>query len=319
MHISRLTDKLVYKEFCSQHKDIPVFSQYWWLDALCGSEQWDILAVYEGVKIIATMPYITKKKFGFTICSQPLLTQTLGPYLIYPLKADYGSRLSYEKKILTLFIQALPKFDFFIQNFHHSVTNWLPFHWAGFSQTTRYTYVIEDLSDFEQVVSNFSYSKRKTLKKARENLVIKYEMDPLVFYQHHKCSLAAMGVKINYQYSVFERLFKAGLSNNAVEIIAAFDQDNALHAALFIVWDSKTSYNLISSIDPRFRSSGASSLIVEAALLSASKRLQSFDFEGSMNESIEMSFRQFGAKQIPYFTINKFNNKFLHLLKIFKK
>ena len=41
-----------------------------------------------------------------------------------------------------------------------------------------------------------------------------------------------------------------------------------------------------------------------------------FDFEGSMNESIENSYRKFGTVQVPYFAISKIitKNLFFHLL-----
>lgn len=41
---------------------------------------------------------------------------------------------------MNYFIDNLPKFDYFNMNFHYSITNWLPFYWRGFKQTTRYTY-----------------------------------------------------------------------------------------------------------------------------------------------------------------------------------
>ena len=36
-----------------------------------------------------------------------------------------------------------------------------------------------------------------------------------------------------------------------------------------------------------------------------SNKTQIYDFEGSMNENIESSFKEFGAEQVPYFRIIK--------------
>jgi len=81
-----------------------------------------------------------------------------------------------------------------------------------------------------------------------------------------------------------------------------------LHAALFIVWDENCAYNLISTINPKFRSSGASSLVFWEAIKHMSTKSKLFDFEGSMDKNIEESFREFGSTQIPYFRIRKFNS-----------
>ena len=73
-----------------------------------------------------------------------------------------ASKLSYEKEIIFEIDDKLKELgiDYYNQNFHYSFLNWQPFYWKGYSQTTRYTYVIRDLSDLRTVFSNFSKSKR---------------------------------------------------------------------------------------------------------------------------------------------------------------
>lgn len=77
------------------------------------------------------------------------------------------------------------KIGYYNQNFHYSISNWLPFYWKGFRQTTRYTYVIEDISDIENVFKNFDYSKKKNINKARKTVRIKYDLSAQEFYEHH--------------------------------------------------------------------------------------------------------------------------------------
>ena len=62
------------------------------------------------------------------------------------------------------------------------------------------------------------------------------------------------------------------------------------------------------TITPEFRSSGATSLVFWEAIKLMSTKTKVFDFEGSMSENIENSFRQFGTTQVPYFRINKYNS-----------
>ena len=40
------SNKEKYKELCKAN-DVPLFSQYYWLDAVCGSNNWDVIVVEE--------------------------------------------------------------------------------------------------------------------------------------------------------------------------------------------------------------------------------------------------------------------------------
>ena len=142
-----LTNREKYIKFCKKEKNIPIFSKSWWLDALCKEKNWGVALVENGNGIMASMPYYIKKKMIFTIITMPKQTQTMGPYIKYPDGQKYEKRLSFEKKIINELIAQLPKVDMFIQDFHYNITNWLPFYWAGYKQSTSYTYVIEDISD----------------------------------------------------------------------------------------------------------------------------------------------------------------------------
>jgi len=62
---------------------------------------------------------------------------------------------------------------------------------------------------------------------------------------------------------------------------------------------------------PDLRNSGATSLCMWEAIQFAATVTKSFDFEGSMLETVERFFRAFGAKQTPYFAISKINSKLL--------
>ena len=50
----------------------------------------------------------------------------------------------------------------------------------------------------------------------------------------------------------------------------------------------------------------------------ALKNSKIYDFEGSMIRGIELYFRSFGARQIPYFEISKVNSKFYQIIDFIK-
>jgi len=308
-----MSNKNIYRELCATESTIPVFSRDWWLDAVCdGADNWDVALVENGGEVMATMPYYVKHKYGFTLLTQPPLTQTLGPW-IRPSSAKHAKALGQQKHLMYGLIEQLPKCDLFMQNWHYSITNWLPFYWKGFSQTTRYTYVIEDLSDLDKVFSGFEHSKRKNIKKSEKIINIVFDITADQFYDNHQMTLLKQNSKISYSKDLFKRIYKAGYQNDSARTIAAYDQYGNLHAALFVIWDNQSAYDLISTIDPDYRNYGAASLLIREIIKFVSVRTNKFDFEGSMIEQVERSFRQFGAIQKPYFFISKTSSRLLRV------
>ena len=79
------------------------------------------------------------------------------------------------------------------------------------------------------------------------------------------------------------------------------------------MWDENSAYYLMGGGDPDLRNSGAASLVLWEAIKHASTVTGKFDFEGSMNESIERFFRGFGGRQELAFNVSKTNSKLLHI------
>lgn len=302
-----MLNKIKYRELCRKEASIPIFSRDWWMDAACGSENWDVFIVESDGEIIAAMPHYLVKWHGFKYIKQPKLTPKNGIWIKYPEMQSYSRRLSYEKEVMSNIIEQmeLQRICCYEQGFDYSVTNWLPFYWKGFEQTTGYTYVIEDLTDLDRVFSNFDHSKRKNVKRAKELVSVRTDLPAEDFYKNHQMTLAKQGKKISYEYELFLSLYHAAYLHCAGKVFYAVDPGGNIHAALFIVWDEVSAYDLISTIDPDFRNSGAASLLVQEAIRYVSARTTKFDFEGSMIENVENSFRKFGAVQKPYFVISK--------------
>jgi len=133
------------------------------------------------------------------------------------------------------------------------------------------------------------------------------------FYDFTKSNLKKQNQIISYSFRIFENIYQATYSRNSGKIFYANDYHDNLHAASLIIWDDIQAYYLISTINPDFRNSGAGTLLIREAISHASTKTIGFDFEGSMIESVENSFRQFGAVQKPYFQITKINSTILKL------
>jgi hypothetical protein len=309
------SNKEKYRKFCTTQKNIPIFSQDWWLDIVCGKDNWDVALIEKDSEIVATLPYFFKKKYVWKIITMPKLTQSISMHIVFPQDQKLlHKKISYENKIISELIDQLPKVDYFIQCFNYNFKNWLPFFWKGYSQTTQYSFVIDDLNNLDNIFNNFSSAKRKNIKRAEKTVEVKFDLSAKEFYDNHKMTLKKQKSKISYSFKMFKSLYDAAYKRKSGRTIYAIDNEKNLHCALFIIWDKNSAYDLISTIDPSFRNSGAASLLIKESIKFISDKTKKFDFEGRMDENISNSFRQFGAKQKQYFTISKCNSKFLKII-----
>jgi lipid II:glycine glycyltransferase (peptidoglycan interpeptide bridge formation enzyme) len=280
-----------------------IFQKPWWLDAVAPG-RWKEVAVERHGEIVARMPYVVKRRFGLTYLTMPSLTHTLGPWLQIA-KLTYAKRLAEQKDLMSELITQLPPFDLFTQHFHYSISNWLPFHWHGFKQTTRYTYVLEDLSDLDKIWEGFANELRRTIKNARDRFQLEVcsglGVDTLLDLT--EMTFKRQKLPLPYSRDFVKRLHAACEVHNACKMFFARDADGKVHAADYIIWDEDSAYYLIGGADPRFRNSGATSLCMWEAIKFASGVTKRLDFEGSMIESVERFFRKFGAVQKRYFNI----------------
>ena len=71
-----------YKALCeTEGSAIPLFLQYWWMEAVCEGKRWDVLLVHDRQgNPLAAMPYLISSKMGLRYVLQPQLTQFNGPW-----------------------------------------------------------------------------------------------------------------------------------------------------------------------------------------------------------------------------------------------
>ena len=309
-----MTDKEFYRKLCVSESTIPIFSKDWWLDTVCG-DAWDVCLVTKDNKVLAAMPYhIRKNSLGMTVISQPPETQTLGPWFGLS-QAKYAKRLGQEKDLLSELINQLPNFADFNQSWHFSITNWLPFYWQGFQQSTHYTYRLPDLTNLDAVWTGFRENIRGDIRKAnnRFKLSVRTDLDVDDFLVLNAKTFDRQGKKLPYSPEFIRRLDQACQANNARRIFIAEDEQSNHHAGVYIVWDEQSAYYLMCGGCPTLRSSGATSLCMWEAIQFSATVTKSFDFEGSMIEPVERFCRAFGAVQTPYFSIRKTPSRLIRL------
>jgi hypothetical protein len=303
-----------YRILCETENSIPLFSQAWWLDAVAGKNNWDVVIIERNKEIIASMPFMLTKRLGLISLSQPKLTQSLGPW-IKETNSKYAKRLSLEKDLMNELIDKLPEFDSFQQNWNPNMTNWLPFFWKGFAQTTRYTYVLPLISGPKKLWEGLQENIRTDIKKAQNKYKLSIRSDLPIgdFIKLQQKTFERQNIAMPIPLELIERLDQECSKRKIRKMMIAIDEMGRHHAGIYIVWDHQSAYYLMSGGDPVFRNSGATSYLLWEAINFAASVTATFDFEGSMMEPIERFFRAFGATQTPYFSISKIKSRRLRI------
>ncbi len=315
-----MSPKDTYRQLCQERTDIPLFMQAWWLDAT--DMPWEVILFEHKKQIAGFYVYSYTQKWGKKLILQPSLTQYSGPLLFYPDGLSLAQKYSFENKAYNYFIEQLAAtgYHFIEQNWHHSQQNHQPFYWQGFRQTTRYTYILPQISNLQDITKALSDDKKKKLNRAQgDELQLSTQLAAADFYSFYKDCLQNKQKKIYYPLVTFEQLHTAAMQHNSGQILALYDTKQQLHAALWVVWDSTTAYNLIIAINENHKSSGASTRIIFEAMRFLQGKTQQYDFEGSMIQGVALHNQSFSAQQIPYHHIQKSHSKLLSLWRYLKK
>ncbi|UKJ07233.1 GNAT family N-acetyltransferase [Solitalea lacus] len=306
------TDKEKYRAICKIER-ISLFSMDWWLDAVCGEDNWEVILIEANDKVVAAWPIYLKRKIGFTVITLPPMTPFASIWVHQPEDQKYSTRLSREIDIYSQLIKKLPKFDSCSVSFDYDFNNWMPFYWNGFRQTTKYSFVVEGISNQEKLLQNFSKEYRSRIKKAEQNLQIKFGLSPEAFYALHVKVLQGIGKKINYSFDLLQRIYNGIKANNCGEILYALDESNQLIGASLIARDKNCAYAITGAYDRESNSTGASSLLYYEAMKYSSAFVDKYDLGNTMINSLSLTKRHYGSVQVQSHRISKNNSKLLKI------
>lgn len=282
--------KTEYHAYCQSTPHLPIFMQDWWMDAVCVGKQW---------KPIANMPCLLRQRMGMRYVLMPQQTQIGGGF-----SGQTAEQIAdaLKNEHLAYYYQ------------HYPINSPLPLQLQelGFSIRQHVTYRIDDLTDTDALLKRFSENKKRQIRKAKDLQLT--DMTAEEFYAFHSECLRMQGKQINYSAEFFRSLHRACAEHEASHILALRDESGAMHAAVYLVFDSQTCYFLIPCYNPEHRDSGAGARIVLEAILFAAQRSKSFDFEGSMIPGVANHYRQFGSSPAIFYEVEKCYNPLFRLL-----
>jgi hypothetical protein len=304
-----------------------VFCLSWWLRSVC-DDQFKIYIARQNSEIIGGFVLPIQQRYFLKYSMMPRYTQTLGPLFKTFDYIKSKNKITTEVNILEEIIAHFPNLQYFSHNCSSNFTNWLPFYWAGFNQTTRYSYILKNLNQLDEIHNNISKGYRNAIRRSTNNGIRVILSDDInEFLRINALTYSRKGLKLPYSKNFINTLISSSFQNESGSLFFAVDSKGNTHAAIFLVHNQRHTINLMQGFDSVFSSSGANTLLLWNAIQFASSKSKEFDFEGSMIRGIEIVYRRFGAELKPYFNISKVNgfhqfrkiSSKLHLSKLFRK
>ena len=315
-------NKDYYRTVFDTLEGLPVFFSPWWLDHVCGKNNWDLaLSKDNGGNITGILPYFRQLIKGISVLSNPPLTPYLGAHLFYPdNQTSVTSKYSFENKTLESLISQLPKGVSYMNfNCTAGFDNWYPFYWQGYEQSIRYTYLLDLEKSSEEIFSGFNNTLKRQIKKAAENLKIHYSDDWSTLYDFLAANLKNHNQNVPLSRKSFGKLFNAIASQNHGKILEVRNEERVL-AAVLLVWDELSAYCLVLGMDKNYIDHQGVKLLLWSSIKEAAKHAKVYDFEGSMLKKVERIFRSYGGTRTPYYNIRYYRNKWIKVgLTLFKK
>ena len=164
---ARVSSHAPYDEFVAASPQGTIFCRSWWLDATAGPGGWRHADVIDADgRLVATWPAAVRStRFGDVLTGAPL-TPYLGPLLS---AGDGRQRRSREVDQLESLADALKPYAHIDARCSPRLDYWAPLAWHGFSQTSHYTWRLEDVSDEEAAFAGLQNSTRRQVSKAQSS------------------------------------------------------------------------------------------------------------------------------------------------------
>lgn len=305
-----MTNKVLYEKFC-QEVYVPIYSQPWWLDAVCTSDCWNVWLYMSNNEIWAAMPYYYEKRGEYKYITKAPLTQNNGILFRYPKGISVVGKSAHEEKIINAandFIEGL-SLDVYEQQYHHSFRNYLPFFWNCYTAIPRYTYVIDKETSIEEAWNSVTSKQRSVIKKGRRGGEYSEDISKEVFYEEHQKIFEKQGLDCPFSYDLWNRLYESTKIENQGKMACYKDRENHILSLVFWVWDSETVYQLLGGGMPQYQNLDTYDSLIWDGICMAKEMGKAYDFEGSMIKRISKSFREYGGEPKQYFRIRKIFNK----------
>ena len=294
-----------------------VFHYSWWLQAT-GCE-FKILGYWdENGTLIGGIPLPFKRRAGLRLYHAPKLTPYLGPIFDLTSVDKSADRLLIMREVGEKLARAIRGFDSLSYTAGAAAPDLQGFLWADFRADLGYTFRIEAGTTIDQAYQQISRTHRQKLNKSGDYLIETAD-DVSVLAALSNQTFERQGIERPYSETYLQRLWHEASKRKRGIVYNARDLNGRPAAALLIVYDYRTSYQIVSGVDMAMPNSPAGGLLTWRGICDALNAGRTFDFEGSSIRGVEQYYRRWGGQAHPVWHFKKTGSLRGSLAKLFLK
>lgn len=273
------------------------FEQPWWLNIVAPGKWEEVVSKNKNGETEGRLVYVHDSDKVY----MPKYTQTLGIWMREDIRAEYGK----QKRVINELFEKVNAHKEVVFRLAPENDYILPYHWMGYKIKPAFTYRITNLSDLESLYYKFNKTAKKNIKSASKKVSIITHTNEDVLFQLLDLTFEVQNRKNPMNRKLIDDIITYCDANGCGQYMEARDSDGNVHSCAYFVYDENVWCYLFGASNPKYKSSGAQSLILWEAIKMSTEYSKIFDFEGSMIEGIENFFRQFGGTCTPYYEIRK--------------
>ncbi len=290
---------------------LPVFFHYDWLNIICGTDNWNVIYFEEKGEIIGVFTYYLSENR----INMPKLAVFMGGFLLENNQKNNYKKITAELQFQEQIIKQLPEFKSFNQRWHYSFQNHIKLIHAHFQQTSKITYLLENIKNHTLCWDNLKSGLKSDIKRAEKKLLIKHQIDHQDFYTLLNDTFKKNNETIPFSFEKLNDIVNYVTKNNKGKVFSSYTHEGELTNSILVIWDHETAYYLLSASEQKHKSLGGNSLLIWHSIKYVSEFVNKYDFEGSMLPGVESYVRAFGGKQVFFNELWKSNNPIKKFIK----
>lgn len=277
-----------------------IFASSWWLDAVAPNA-WDVTLIGPADKPTAGWPTVrSSSRFG-TVHTGARLTPYLGPILREPSTAY--RRYTDQVALVEELVAEMGDIAHIEARCHPAFEYWTALKWHDFSQTTSYSWRLDDMAAEDEVLAGIRGGTRRAITKAADQLTVEDgSLEDFLAVQRSTHERKGVDSGAGHE-ALVRRIDAAASQRDARTIVIVRDSDGEVHAGCYLVHDAHTTYYLMGGVNEQRRGDGGAGLAVWEGIRRSIAADRDFDFEGSMLPGVERFFRTFGGRPVPVSTV----------------
>ena len=254
---------------------ISIFQETWWVEAAAG-DALERAEVRWGGQVVASLPFIRERRFGFLLLEMPPYTRTLGPILQLP-ESKPARRLRNMHDAIRDLIAALPKHDRYQAMLGPEDPTAFSLALGGCSLGQNFTFRMPAAWDADRHWAGMDQKTRNLIRTAGKELEIRRDAG---FEAVLEMSERERGLQDRSDVFTLRRLAEAASARGQMATLTAQTEGGNMVAAATVSWDRRVMYFWQSIRDSRVPRSGANSLLVWEAMQMALEKGLIFDIDG---------------------------------------